>query len=410
MPAFNTDEVLQKLRATQKAISANSNSNKQVSDASQGLLDELYKEIQGILETNGSQVRTSITNAQKKRIAEIYERLDNIKTANDGIAANPGFLTSLYRGVRDQINESTRAMSLARNAALLVGCYAIGTLIMGAALVSLPLSLGAMAAGAVVFGIFKLGSMIARGVWDSCKTPEERMEARKAAAAAKEGLNSDPEKAKADGKIKATQEAISKSINGKGVSEASQKLFDDLKEQLDVILQKPEKNRTSDDKKQIAAIYERLDNIKTANDGMAANPGLMTSLYRGVRDQINESTRAMSLARNAALLVGCYAIGTLIMGAALVSLPLSLGAMAAGAVVFGIFKLGSMIARGVWDSCKTPEERKNARMDAAVAKAGIPMSKVDTTPSGNVPLTEPSAVSNSSRQPTDQFTLGNKRR
>ena len=188
MPAFNTDEVLQKLRATQKAISANSNSNKQVSDASQGLLDELYKEIQGILETNGSQVRTSITNAQKKRIAEIYERLDNIKTANDGIAANPGFLTSLYRGVRDQINESTRAMSLARNAALLVGCYAIGTLIMGAALVSFPLSLGAMAAGAVVFGIFKLGSMIARGVLDSCKTPEERVNARMDAAVAKAGI------------------------------------------------------------------------------------------------------------------------------------------------------------------------------------------------------------------------------
>ena len=409
MPTFDSDEVTTKVNATRDAIGDNTN-NSQVSKASQALLDELEKEIKDIWETKDGRARKSITNAQKKRIAEIYERLDNIKTANDGEAANPGFLTSLYRGVRDQINESTRPMSLARNAALLVGCYAIGTLIMGAALVSFPLSLGAMAAGAVVFGIFKLGSMLARWVWDKCKTHEERIEARKAAAAAKEGLNSDPEKTKADGKLKATETAIDISINGKGVSDASKKLFTELKEQLNKILVKPEKERTSADKKQIAAIYERLDNIKTANDGEAANPGFLTSLYRGVRDQINESTRPMSLARNAALLVGCYAIGTLIMGAALVSFPLSLGAMAAGAVVFGIFKLGSMIARGVWDSCKTPEERKNARMDAAVAKAGIPMSKVDTTPSGNVPLTEPSAVSNSSRQPTDQFTLGNKRR
>ncbi len=76
--------------------------------------------------------------------------------------------------------------------------------------------------------------------------------------------------------------------------------------------------------------------------------------------------------------------------------------------MFGIFKLGSMLARGVWDSCKTPEERVNARMDAAVAKAGIPMSKVDTTPSGNVPPTDQSAVSTNSRLATDKFTIGNK--
>ena len=215
-------------------------------------------------------------------------------------------------------------------------------------------------------------------------------------------------------KVNATRDAIGDNTNNSQVSKASQALLDELEKEIKDIWEtkdgRARKSITNAQKKRIAEIYERLDNIKTANDGEAANPGFLTSLYRGVRDQINESTRPMSLARNAALLVGCYAIGTLIMGAALVSLPLSLGAMAAGAVVFGIFKLGSMIARGVWDSCKTPEERKNARMDAAVAKAGIPMSKVDTTPSGNVPLTEPSAVSNSSRQPTDQFTLGNKRR
>ena len=406
MPTFDSDEVTTKVNATRDAIGDNTN-NSQVSKASQALLDELEKEIKDIWETKDGRARKSITNAQKKRIAEIYERLDNIKTANDGEAANPGFLTSLYRGVRDQINESTRPMSLARNAALLVGCYAIGTLIMGAALVSFPLSLGAMAAGAVVFGIFKLGSMLARWVWDKCKTHEERIEARKAAAAAKEGLNSDPEKTKADGKLKATETAIDISINGKGVSDASKKLFTELKEQLNKILVKPEKERTSADKKQIAAIYERLDNIKTANDGEAANPGFLTSLYRGVRDQINESTRPMSLARNAALLVGCYAIGTLIMGAALVSFPLSLGAMAAGAVVFGIFKLGSMIARGVLDSCKTPEERVNARMDAAVAKAGIPMSQTGATPSGSAPVVQTNSSSsqiNSHRSTT--FTLG----
>ncbi len=218
MPTFDSDEVITKVNETRGAIEANSTNNSQVSQASQALLDELEKEIKDIWETKDGDARKSITNAQKKRIAEIYERLDNIKTANDGIAANPGFLTSLYRGVRDQINESTRPMSLARNAALLVGCYAIGTLIMGAALVSFPLSLGAMAAGAVVFGIFKLGSMIARRVWDSCKTSEERMDARKAAAAAKEGLNSDPEKTKADGKIDATQKAITNSPYARSVS------------------------------------------------------------------------------------------------------------------------------------------------------------------------------------------------
>ena len=172
-------------------------------------------------------------------------------------------------------------------------------------------------------------------------------------------------------------------------------------------MKKPEKERTSAEKKQIAAIYERLDNIKTANDGKAANPGFLTSLYRGVRDQINESTRPMSLARNAALLVGCYAIGTLIMGAALVSFPLSLGAMAAGAVVFGIFKLGSMIARGVLDSCKTHEERVNARMDAAVAKAGIPMSQTGATPSGSAPVVQTnSSSSQTNLQGSTTFTLG----
>ena len=186
MPTFDYKELRKKLGETQEAI--NENSNKQVSAASRLLLFELNKEIESILRTGGGGVRKSITNAQKKRIAEIYERLDNIKKANDGKAANPGFLTSLYRGVRDQINESTRPMSLARNAALLVGCYAIGTLIMGAALVSFPLSLGAMAAGAVVFGIFKLGSMIARGVWDKCKTPEKRVNARMDAAVAKAGI------------------------------------------------------------------------------------------------------------------------------------------------------------------------------------------------------------------------------
>ena len=407
MPTFDSDEVITKVNETRRAIEANSTKNSQVSQASQALLDELEKEIKDIWETKDGAARKSITNAQKKRIDEIYERLDNIKTANDGEAANPGFLTSLYRGVRDQINESTRPMSLARNAALLVGCYAIGTLIMGAALVSFPLSLGAMAAGAVVFGIFKLGSMLARWVWDKCKTHEERIEARKAAAAAKEGLNSDPEKTKADGKLTATQKAITESINGKVVSEASQKLFNALKNQLEAILKKPEKERTSAEKKQIAAIYERLDNIKTANDGKAANPGFLTSLYRGVRDQINESTRPMSLARNAALLVGCYAIGTLIMGAALVSFPLSLGAMAAGAVVFGIFKLGSMIARGVLDSCKTHEERVNARMDAAVAKAGIPMSQTGATPSGSAPVVQTnSSSSQTNLQGSTTFTLG----
>ena len=187
MPTFDSDEVTTKVNATRDAIGANTN-NSQVSKASQALLDELEKEIKDIWETKDGRARKSITNAQKKRIAEIYERLDNIKTANDGEAANPGFLTSLYRGVRDQINESTRPMSLARNAALLVGCYAIGTLIMGAALVSFPLSLGAMAAGAVVFGIFKLGSMLARGVRDSCKTPAERVNARMDAAVAKAGI------------------------------------------------------------------------------------------------------------------------------------------------------------------------------------------------------------------------------
>ncbi len=187
MPTFDSKEVIAKVNATRAAIAANS-SNTQVSQASQALLDELEKEIKDIWETKDGDARKSITNAQKKRIAEIYERLDNIKTANDGKASSPGFLTSLYRGVRDQINESTRPMSLARNAALLVGCYAIGTLIMGAALVSFPLSLGAMAAGAVVFGIFKLGSMLARGVWDSCKTHEERVNARMDAAVAKAGI------------------------------------------------------------------------------------------------------------------------------------------------------------------------------------------------------------------------------
>ena len=188
MPTFDSDEVITKVNETRRAIEANNTNNSQVSQASQALLDELEKEIKDIWETKDGGARKSITNAQKKRIAEIYERLDNIKTANDGKAANPGFLTSLYRGVRDQINESTRPMSLARNAALLVGCYAIGTLIMGAALVSFPLSLGAMAAGAVVFGIFKLGSMIARGVWDKCKTPEERVNASMDAAVAKAGI------------------------------------------------------------------------------------------------------------------------------------------------------------------------------------------------------------------------------
>ncbi|MEI6094432.1 MAG: hypothetical protein WCR08_03030, partial [Gammaproteobacteria bacterium] len=245
----------------------------------------------------------------------------------------------------------------------------------------------------------------ARGVLDSSKTHEERVNARKAAAAAKEGL-SDPEKTKAHGKIEATQNAINESINGKVVSEASQKLFDELKNQLNTILDKPAGERTSAEKKQIAKIYERLDNIKTANDG-AANPRFLTSLYRGVRDQINESTRPMSLARNAALLVGCYAIGTLIMGAALVSFPLSLGAMAAGAVVFGIFKLGSMLARGVLDSSKTHEERVNARMDAAVAKAGIPMSQTGATPSGGVPVVQTnSSSSQTNSQRSTPFTLG----
>ena len=59
------------------------------------------------------------------------------------------------------------------------------------------------------------------------------------------------------------------------------------------------------------------------------------------------------------------------------------------------------------DSCKTHEERVNARMDAAVAKAGIPMSQTGATPSGSAPVVQTnSSSSQTNLQGSTTFTLG----
>lgn len=181
------DIARKKIEETKSAIaeaSGDKGANSVITAASNARLKALEEEIKQILLTSTGK-DAQITPANKKRIEEIYATMEDIKTANTGKIQDPGMLTRFYRGTRDQLKESTRPISVARNVALAGGLMVGLHLLTMLTCVALPWSLGAVAGGAILYGIFKLTSFLCRKAYEAYNdSPGSRMDA----AAVRAGL------------------------------------------------------------------------------------------------------------------------------------------------------------------------------------------------------------------------------
>lgn len=209
------------------------------------------------------------------------------------------------------------------------------------------------------------------------------------------------ERDKAKEMVADVKKAIAEGKGGPGlaITEASNARIAELEEELAKLLVNKQGGNatvTPATKKKMENIFKQMEDIITANSGDLP----ARSLFQNISAQLKESSRPWSIAKNAAGFAVCVVGVKLLTAFALVAMPWSLGALAAGAVLFGVFKLCSYVAKGLWNKWN---DSPGARMDAAAERAGLKSDGPKLLPSGATP----SVVVNNIQGGRHNTTAGN---
>lgn len=179
---MSKSESQQKLKDTYDAIK-NGQGNMAMQEKSTTLVDKLNEELYR-LEHNQKGSLITPTPKAKERIAEIYQQMELIKTANTGLEG-PRSWGQFFRDQRDLLRSASSPRNIAGNVVAFVACAGAAYAGKIAACVifgSNPIGAGILIAAAALFVAFKIFSAIRRAYNDS---PGARMDA----AAQKAGLN-----------------------------------------------------------------------------------------------------------------------------------------------------------------------------------------------------------------------------